>query len=72
MQLLKSQAAAYTRIQLFLLWSTIFLGYEVALLACERKGNVGEKAATEAAWQISYLFVPILAAFLCAFWRQAI
>lgn len=60
----KGRSPRATRIQLFTIWSLSFLVYALSLLSCARKADVSPQAATEATWQLSYLFVPILSAFL--------
>jgi hypothetical protein len=55
------------RFTLFAVWCSLFLVYVVTFLLTSEKDNVDFDQASEAAWKIAYVFLPILTAF-SVFW----
>ena len=55
------------RFALFAIWCSLFLVYVITLLLTSMKDGVKFDEASEAAWKIAYVFLPILTAF-AVFW----
>ena len=60
-------ALSKARTFLFSLWAAFFLTYVLMILFTSKKEGVGFALASEAAWKICYVLLPILTAF-ASFW----